>query len=69
MGAQKVCTEEAVHSAIVHSIQGEVKEMISLLGFDVNSDDILEKVEKWFGKQLSGDHLHFINLLKTKMRK
>ena len=31
--------------------------MISFLGFDVNLDDILEKVEKWFGKQLSGDQL------------
>ena len=31
--------------------------MISFFGFDVNLDDILKKVEKWFGKQLSGDHL------------
>ena len=46
VGSQKVCTEEGVHSAIVHSIQGEVREMISFLGFDVNIDDILEKVEK-----------------------
>ena len=30
--------------------------MISFLGFDANLDDILEKAEKWFGKQLSGDH-------------
>ena len=46
VGAQKVCTEEAVQSAIVHSVQGEVREMISFLGFDANLDDILEKVEK-----------------------
>ena len=57
VGAQKVCTEEAVHSVIVHSIQGEVREMISFLGFDTNLGDILEKVKKQFGKQLSGDHL------------
>ena len=57
VGAQKVCTEEAVQSAIVHSVQGEVREMISFLGFNVNLDDILKKVEKQFGKQLSGDHL------------
>ena len=71
VGAQKVCTEEAVHSAIVHSIQGEVKEMISFLGFDVNLDDILEKVEKWFGKQLSGDHLQqeFYQLAQDKNEK
>ena len=31
--------------------------MISFLGFDVNLDDILKKVEKQFGKQLSGDCL------------
>ena len=31
--------------------------MISFLGFNVNLDDILKKVEKQFGKQLSGDHL------------
>ena len=31
--------------------------MISFLGFDANLDDILEKVEKQFGKQLSGDCL------------
>ena len=46
--------------------------MISFLGFNANLDDILEKVEKCFGKQLSGDHLQqeFLpNLLKTKMRK
>ena len=49
--------EEAVHSAIVSSVQGKVREMISFLGFDVNLDDILEKVEKQFGKQLSGDCL------------
>ena len=29
--------------------------MISFLGFDAHLDDILKKVEKWFGKQLSGD--------------
>ena len=46
VGAQKVCTEEVVCSAIVHSIQGEVKEMISFLGFDANLDGILEKVNK-----------------------
>ena len=46
VGVQKVCTEEAVCSAIVCSIQGEVREMISFLGFNVNLDDILEKVEK-----------------------
>ena len=50
VGAQMVCTEEAVCSAIVCSVQGEVREMISFLGFDANLDDILEKVEKWFGK-------------------
>ena len=37
--------------------QGEVREMISFLGFDANLDDILEKVEKQFGKHLSGDQL------------
>ena len=31
--------------------------MISFLGFYANLDDILKKVEKWFGKQLSGDQL------------
>ena len=46
VGAQKVCMEEAVCSTIVHSVQGEVREMISFLGFDVNLDDILENVEK-----------------------
>ena len=57
VGAQKVCTEEAVWSAIVHSVWGEVREMISFLGFNANLDDILKKVEKWFGKKLSGDQL------------
>ena len=31
--------------------------MISFIGFDGDLTDILEKVEKCFGKQLSGDHL------------
>ena len=31
--------------------------MISFLGFDGDLANILEKVEKHFGKQLSGDHL------------
>ena len=47
--------EEAVRSAIVCSVRGEVREMISFLGFDGDLEDILEKVEKHFGKQLSGD--------------
>ena len=33
-GALKVCTEEAVRSAIVRSVRGEVRKMISFLGFD-----------------------------------
>ena len=55
--AQEVCTEEAVHSTLVRSVQGEVREMISFLGFDTNLDDILEKVKKLFGKNLPGDCL------------
>ena len=45
--------------------------MISFLGFNVNLDDILEKVEKWFGKQLSGDHLQqeFYQLAQDKPEK
>ena len=45
--------------------------MISFLGFDVNLDDILKKVEKWFGKQLSGDHLQqeFYQLAQDKTEK
>ena len=66
-----MCTEEAVHSTIVHSVQGEVKEMISFLGFDANLDDILEKVEKQFGKQLSGNCLQqeFYQLAQDKNEK
>ena len=56
-GALKICTKEAVRSAIVRSVRGEVCEMISFLGFDGDLTDILEKVEKCFGKQLSGDRL------------
>ena len=71
VGAQKVCMEEAVHSAIVCSVWGEVREMISFLGFDTNLDDILEKVEKWFGKQISGDRLQqeFYQLAQDKNEK
>ena len=45
--------------------------MISFLGFDANLDDILEKVEKQFGKQLSGDHLQqeFYQLAQDKNEK
>ena len=45
--------------------------MISFLGFNVNLDDILEKVEKWFGKQLSGDRLQqeFYQLAQDKTEK
>lgn len=57
IGAQKVCIKEAVHSVIVWSVRGKVREMISFLGFDANLNDILDKVEKCFGKQLSGDCL------------
>ena len=71
VGAQKVCMEEAVHSAIVHSVQGEVREMITFLGFDMNLDDILEKVKKQFGKKLSGDRLQqeFYQLTQDKNEK
>ena len=45
--------------------------MISFLGFDANLDDILEKVEKQFGKQLSSDHLQqqFYQLAQDKNEK
>ena len=45
--------------------------MTSFLGFDANLDDILEKVEKWFGKKLSGDHLQqeFYQLAQDKTEK
>ena len=46
-----------MRSAIVCSVRGEVREMISFLGFDGDLEDILDKVEKHFRKQLSGDHL------------
>ena len=49
-GGLKVCTEEAVRSAIIRSMRGEVSEMISFIGFDGDLTDILEKVEKCFGK-------------------
>ena len=70
-GALKVCMEEAVRSAIVRSVRGEVCEMISFLGFDGDLTDILEKVEKHFGKQLSGDHLQqeFYQLSQEKSEK
>ena len=70
-GALKVCTEEAVRSAIVRSVRGEVREMISFLGFDGDLSDILEKVEKRFGKQLSGDRLQqeFYQLSQEKSEK
>ena len=67
VGAQKVCTEEAVHSAIMR----EVWEIISFLGFDANLDEILEKVKKWFGKQLSSDCMQqeFYQLSQDKNKK
>ena len=70
-GALKVCMEEAVRSAIVRSVRGEVCEMISFLGFDGDLANILEKVEKHFGKQLSGDHLQqeFYQLSQEKSEK
>ena len=45
--------------------------MISFLGFNANLDDILEKVEKQFGKQLSGDQLQqeFYQLAQDKNEK
>ena len=45
--------------------------MISFLGFNVNLDDILEKVEKQFCKQLSGDCLQqeFYQLAQDKNEK
>ena len=45
--------------------------MISFLGFEMNLDDILEKVKKQLGKQLSGDHLQqeFYQLAQDKNEK
>ena len=45
--------------------------MISFLCFNANLDDILEKVEKQFGKQLFGDHLQqeFYQLAQDKNEK
>ena len=70
-GALKVCTEEAVRSAVIRSMRGEVCEMISFIGFNGDLTNILEKVEKCFGKQLSGDHLQqeFYQLSQEKSEK
>ena len=70
-GALKVCTEEAVRSVIIRSMRGEVREMISFIGFDGDLTDILEKIEKHFGKQLSGDRLQqeFYQLSQEKLEK
>ena len=63
--------EEAVRSVIIRSVRGEVWEMISFIGFNGDLTDILEKVEKRFGKQLSGDHLQqeFYQLSQEKSEK
>ena len=59
-----------MRSAIVCSVRG-VREMISFLGFDGDLEDILDKVEKHFRKQLSGDHLQqeFYELSQEKTEK
>ena len=56
-GALDSHSEEAVRSAIVHSVRGEVRELVRFIGFRAEISTILTGIEGCFGRGPSADKL------------
>ena len=56
-GMRSLCTEPAVRSALITSLQGEASKPIGFVGFGAPLGAILEAMDKRFGKQSTTDRL------------
>ena len=56
-GALDSHSEEAVRSAIVHSVRGEARELMRFIGFRAEISTILTGIEGCFGRGPSADKL------------
>ena len=56
-GMRSSCTEPAVRSALITSLQGEASELIGFVGFGAPLGAILEAMDKRFGKRSTTDRL------------
>ena len=50
-------TQEAVHSVIIKSVRGAMRELVGFVGYQSDLEVILKAIEKRFGKKLTGDRL------------
>ena len=53
--ATKTHTAAAVRTGMVQSVRGEVREFVSLIGFETSMEDIIEKIEERFGERWTAD--------------
>ena len=44
--ALKTCTLGAVRTAIIQSVRGEVREFVSLVGFETSVEELLDKIQE-----------------------
>ena len=56
-GMRSLCPEGTVRSALITSMQGEVSELVSFLGFSAPMETLLDAMEDRFGKKITGDWL------------
>ena len=56
-GMRSSCTEPAVRSALIKSLQGEASKLIGFMGFGAPLGAILEAMDKRFGKRSTTDRL------------
>ena len=56
-GMRSPCPEQAVRSAIITSVRGEASELVGFVGFSAPLGEILQAIEKRFGKLATTDRL------------
>ena len=57
-GAMGTYTEESVKSALINSVRGEARKLVSFVGFEAGLSDILTKIKEQFSHIVNPDHLH-----------
>ena len=69
--ALKTCILGAVRTAIIQSVRGEVREFVSLVGFETSVEELLDKIQEQFGEHWTVDHLkqEFYQLTQGKTEK
>ena len=69
--ALKTCTLEAVRTAVIQSVRGEVREFVSSAGFETSVEELLDKIQERFGEHWTADRLkqEFYQLTQGKTEK